>query len=103
MTEEDYYFRRYHGPAKSEGEAEAYEIRNRVNPLDCPNCKGTLWVCENHPDKAWDSSDGCECGAGMPCACNPDAILSPGAVVLFDQNGVTEEGAFGWGANAHKP
>jgi hypothetical protein len=47
-------------------------------PFDCPICQGTLWVCENHPDKAWDMPDGCECGAGMPCRCNPEAIHGPG-------------------------
>lgn len=37
----------------------------------CPNCGGERWVCENHPDKAW-NAQGCECGAGMPCRiCNP--------------------------------
>jgi hypothetical protein len=38
---------------------------------NCPICEDYLWVCENHPDKKWDeTSGGCECGAGMPCACN---------------------------------
>lgn len=37
---------------------------------DCPICYGLGWVCENHPDKAWDKDLGCECGAGMPCECN---------------------------------
>ena len=35
----------------------------------CPNCKGELFVCENHPRLAWPSE--CECGAGVPCpVCN---------------------------------
>jgi hypothetical protein len=37
---------------------------------NCPICFGLGWVCENHPDKAWDKSIGCECGAGTPCDCN---------------------------------
>jgi hypothetical protein len=37
-----------------------------INP-DCPICAGLGWVCENHPNKAWDRDTGCECGAGMPC------------------------------------
>lgn len=37
----------------------------------CPRCQGLSWVCENHPEKAWDAMLGCECGAGMPCPnCN---------------------------------
>lgn len=41
-------------------------------------CQGIGWVCENHPMKAWgglidekDSETVCNCGAGMPCICNP--------------------------------
>jgi hypothetical protein len=37
---------------------------------NCPICLGLGWVCENHPDLAWDKGLGCECGAGMPCGCN---------------------------------
>lgn len=43
------------------------------NP-NCKICKGEGWVCENHPKKVWSSSDYancCDCGAGMPCECNP--------------------------------
>lgn len=41
--------------------------------LDCSVCHGARWVCENHPDRPWDTPDGCRCGgAGMPCeTCNP--------------------------------
>jgi len=39
-----------------------------INP-ECPICFGLGWVCENHPDRAWDRDVGCECGAGMPCEC----------------------------------
>lgn len=35
----------------------------------CPVCFGSGWVCENHPHRAWDEKFGCQCGAGMPCAC----------------------------------
>lgn len=55
----------------------------------CPNCKGELWVCENHSDKAW--PDECECGAGAPCplcnACDggeaPD--MPPGTTIIWDR------------------
>jgi hypothetical protein len=36
----------------------------------CPICHGIGWVCENHPEQAWDKEIGCICGAGMPCKCN---------------------------------
>lgn len=42
----------------------------------CPVCRGVRWVCENHPAKPW-CAQGCECGAGAPCVCNP------GGTVLF--------------------
>jgi hypothetical protein len=53
----------------------------RFNTMDkmCPICFGIGWVCENHPDRAWDKKLGCDCGAGMPCKCNdseePDISL----------------------------
>lgn len=37
--------------------------------FDCANCDGSGWVCENHPECPW--PEVCECGAGMPCVCNP--------------------------------
>jgi hypothetical protein len=41
----------------------------------CPICDNTGWVCENHPDRPWrgtsQRADACNCGAGMPCECNP--------------------------------
>jgi hypothetical protein len=42
-----------------------------TNP-NCTICHGIGWVCENHPEKAWDKEIGCTCGAGMPCKCNSD-------------------------------
>jgi hypothetical protein len=39
---------------------------------NCRVCFGIGWVCENHPERAWDKELGCECGAGMPCKCNED-------------------------------
>lgn len=26
--------------------------------VECPVCLGEGWVCENHPDKAWDGGEG---------------------------------------------
>jgi hypothetical protein len=48
-----------------------------MNPK-CPICFGIGWVCENHPDRAWDDELGCTCGAGQPCSCNQtDGIDEP--------------------------
>ena len=44
----------------------------------CPICFGIGWVCENHPDEAYDKGLGCECGAAMPCECN--SASEPGVV-----------------------
>lgn len=48
--------RRWLGMGKTETK------EGRMKP--CPICHGIRWVCENHPDKAWDKKLGCECGAG---------------------------------------
>jgi len=37
---------------------------------NCPKCFGIGWVCENHPNLAWNEDLGCTCSAGMPCDCN---------------------------------
>jgi hypothetical protein len=44
--------------------------RGGVTNPNCPICHGIGWVCENHPDKPWDSELGCNRRAGMPCECN---------------------------------
>ena len=53
----------------------------------CDICKDILWVCEMHPNKAWDDSleNGCECSAGIPCECNPCALLPPGARIICER------------------
>jgi hypothetical protein len=42
--------------------------------MTCGTCKGTRWVCEDHPDRPWGGGhpNACQCGgAGMPCpTCN---------------------------------
>src|SRR5437762_215983 len=45
---------------------------------NCQICRAIGWVCENHPDKAWDAELGCVCGAGVPCKCNEtDGVDEP--------------------------
>ncbi|MCP3401844.1 MULTISPECIES: hypothetical protein [unclassified Bradyrhizobium] len=54
---------------------------------NCPSCGGLGWVCENHPDKAWTEKEGgCQCGAGMPCACNKTEDEG-----ILDVEGIIEE------------
>ena len=54
----------------------------------CVRCTGWKWVCEDHPDKAWESGDEneCKCGAaGMPCPdCNPAAKPIPGSLTIWE-------------------
>jgi hypothetical protein len=50
----------------------------------CKFCFGLGWVCENHPEKAWDDELGCTCGAGMPCHCN-DSDPPDTSRVIFDE------------------
>jgi hypothetical protein len=52
--------------------------------MTCPNCLGCGWVCEDHPDRPSGlvRTDGCQCGgAGVPCACNPEARFDFAAVI----------------------
>ncbi len=40
--------------------------------MTCPHCQDTGWVCEAHPDKAFEglTDSACDCGgAGMLCGC----------------------------------
>ena len=46
----------------------------------CDICCGVRWVCENHPDQAWDPN-GCECGAGDPC---PKCNINVRGILPFD-------------------
>jgi hypothetical protein len=56
-----------------------------MNPK-CPICFGIGWVCENHPDRAWDDELGCTCGAGQPCQCNEtDRIDEPDISQVIDE------------------
>jgi hypothetical protein len=48
----------------------------------CPNCLGSGWVCENHPQITWDEDFGCTCGDGKPCECNDSVHPEMRAVVV---------------------
>lgn len=52
--------------------------------MNCTVCQGEGWVCEDHPDKAWDSGNGCCGAAGAPCVCNPEAKMPPGSTIIWD-------------------
>jgi len=48
--------------------------------MTCTICRGTKWVCVDHPTTPWGFEPWCcPCGAeGAPCVCNPDARMPPG-------------------------
>ena len=59
-----------------------------INP-DCCICFGLGWVCENHPQRAWDEELGCQCGAGMPCECQPtDGLELPDTSKIMKEDPV---------------
>jgi hypothetical protein len=69
-------------------------IRNLSEPKPVsPACRDHKWVCENHPDKPWHGAnhhtEACDCGAGMPCACNTSnpPKMPDGRRTLFDRKG----------------
>lgn len=51
---------------------------------ELPVLFGIGWVCENHPEKAWDDELDCNCGAGMPCYSN-DSDPPDTSRVIFDE------------------
>jgi len=51
----------------------------------CIICGDEGWVCENHPDRSWETGNPTDCncgGAGMPCKCNAMAAVPPGMQVI---------------------
>jgi len=58
---------------------------NEMTSYKCEKCKDNLWVCEDHPDRPWESGTeyDCNCGAaGKPCICNEQVKMMPGSVPL---------------------
>ena len=39
----------------------------------CATCRGSGWLCEDHPTQPWEHED-CD-GAGVACTCNSLAAL----------------------------
>ena len=69
-------------------------VHNQMPEAMCQNCNDTGWVCENHPDRPWetDSENDCQCGgAGSPCECNPRAALPPGSRLRKFRQGLLSE------------
>jgi hypothetical protein len=57
---------------------------------NCPICFGVEWVCENHPDRAWDEKLGCQCGAGMSCRSNGGEEPDTSAVLIEEKKPTTK-------------
>lgn len=51
----------------------------------CKHCGDEMWVCEDHPECAWGSGDGCCGAAGMPC---PDCNVPPPGLMPMAEPGV---------------
>ena len=66
-----------------------------MSPAACTRCEGSGWVCESHPDKPWEGTSACPCGAaGMPCpACNAP---EEGAALRLPEGFKTEFDKDGW-------
>jgi hypothetical protein len=47
---------------------------------DCPICRGSGWVCEDHPGEPWEHA-GCG-GAGVACQCNPGGLVQWQQVIV---------------------
>jgi hypothetical protein len=60
---------------------------------NCRICFGIGWVCENHPNRAWDAELGCVCGMGMQCECNQEGepgVDLPDTSQVIEENGSTK-------------
>jgi hypothetical protein len=54
----------------------------------CPICCGIGWVCENHPEKAFDDELGCTCSDGMPSECNDSDPPDTSQVIIIREETV---------------
>jgi hypothetical protein len=53
----------------------------------CATCRGSGWLCEEHPAQPWEHED-CD-GAGIACSCNLLAAL-PHADVFVEYDRLNE-------------
>jgi hypothetical protein len=69
---------------------EAQEESNYVGTMNanCPICRGIGWVCERHPDRLYDSEQGCACGYGAPCGCNESTPSDTSQVIVIAEETV---------------
>jgi hypothetical protein len=56
--------------------------------LICAKCRGSGWLCDEHPLLPWEH-DHCD-GAGIACACNALAVAPPHADVFVDLDELNE-------------
>ena len=57
--------------------------RASVLVTDCKICRGTGWVCVDHPDQPAFECEICHGEVeGMACECNPNAEMPPGFQTL---------------------
>lgn len=57
-------------------------MERKLEPI-CKLCRGSGWLCDEHPTLPWDHDD-CD-GAGIVCYCNAHALL-PHADVFVDHD-----------------
>jgi hypothetical protein len=53
----------------------------------CPDCRGSGWLCDEHPTLPWDH-DECD-GTGIVCRCNVSAVV-PHRVVFVEYDSMDD-------------
>jgi hypothetical protein len=56
--------------------------------LVCSVCRGSGWLCDEHPTQPWEHGD-CD-GVGVACTCNALAEAAPHADVFVEYDGLNE-------------
>ena len=56
--------------------------------LICPQCRGSGWLCDEHPGLPWDHDPQCD-GAGVVGGCNATALM-PHEVVYVESDVLDE-------------
>jgi hypothetical protein len=55
----------------------------------CPTCRGSGWLCEEHPMQPWEHEHGDCDGAGVACGCNALAAV-PHTDVFVEYDALNE-------------